>query len=248
VRVAALYDIHGMLDALDAVLHELGRERVDAVVVGGDVVGGPQPAETLERLRSLDLPQHWIRGNGDRALAPGADGVTGATDDVLEYTAQHLSPQDAAELAALPASVSLEVDGLGRVLFCHATPRSDMELITPATPDEYLARAAAGAEERVIVCGHTHMQLDRTIDGVRWINAGSVGMPFEGDVAAFWAVLGPEVEFRRTAIDVERAAAEILATGWPDAPAFVDENLRRAVTREEAIETFERIAQERGER
>ena len=248
MRVAALYDIHGMVDALEAVLRELERERVDAIVVGGDVVGGPQPAEALERLRAVDLPQHWIRGNGDRALAPGGDGATGATDDVLEYTAEHLSPEDAAELAALPESISLEVDGLGRVLFCHATPQSDLELITPATPDEYLRRAVRGVRERVIVCGHTHMQLDRTVGGVRWINAGSVGMPFEGDVAAFWAVLGPDARFRRTPIDVDRAASAILATRWPQAPAFVDENLRQAVTREEATAMFERIAHERGER
>jgi putative phosphoesterase len=248
VRVAALYDIHGMVDALEAVLAEVEREDLDAIVVGGDVVGGPQPAETLERLRRFELPQHWIRGNGDRALARGGDGATGASDDVLDYTAEQLSPEDAAELAALPTSISLEVDGLGRVLFCHATPRSDIELITPATPDEYLGRAAGGVAERVVVCGHTHMQLDRTVGGVRWINAGSVGMPFEGHVAAFWAVLGPDVEFRRTPIDVDRAASAILATRWPHAPAFVGENLRRAVTREEATEHFERIAQSRGER
>ena len=91
-------------------------------------------------------------------------------------------------------------------------------------------------------------ELDLRIDGVRWINPGSVGMPYEGDVAAFWAVLGPDVEMRRTTFDVERSIEALLASGWPDANAFIEENLRAAVPRAEVVTLFEQIAHERGER
>src|SRR5438552_2360206 len=92
------------------------------------------------------------------------------------------------------------------------------------------------------------MQFDRTVDGVRWINAGSIGMPYEGEVAAFWASLGPGVTLRKTPYDVEAAAERVLATDWPDAEAFVSENMRTAIAPEEAIPIFERQAVERGER
>jgi predicted phosphodiesterase len=247
VRVAALYDVHGMLAALESVLAGLEHEEVDAVVLGGDVVGGPQPAETLARLRELELPQHWLRGNGERALGVDGDRATRA-GEALEFSAERLPPDERELLAALPETLALEVDGLGRVLFCHAIPNDDDFLITEETTDEHVARAAEGVAERTIVCGHTHMQYDRTVDGTRWINVGSVGMPFEGEVAAFWAVLGPDLQLRRTPIDVDRAARELLASGWPDAESFVEENLRRAVTRREAIDHFERVAVERGQR
>jgi predicted phosphodiesterase len=247
VRVAALYDVHGMLAALEAVLTELEHEQVDAVVLGGDVVGGPQPAETVARLRELGVPQHWLRGNGERALGVDGDRATRA-GDALEFSAGRLPADDRELLAGLPETLVLRVDGLGSVLFCHAIPRDDDFLITEETPDRHVARAAEGVAERTIVCGHTHMQYDRTVGGTRWINAGSVGMPFEGEVAAFWTVLGPGVEFRRTPFDVDRAARDLLASGWPDAGSFVEENLRRAVTRREAIDHFERVAVARGQR
>jgi putative phosphoesterase len=247
VRVAALYDIHGMLVPLEAVLAEL--EGVDAVVIGGDAVSGPQPAETLELLHSLDLPTHWIRGNGERALGPdGADAVIGEAEEALRFTASQLSEDDWRELSQLPGTLLLEVDGLGETLFCHASPRNDLDIVTPGTPDGRFATLLEGVSQRVVVAGHTHMQDDRAVDGVRWINPGSVGMPYEGEVAAFWAILGPDVEFRRTPFDVERSAEALLASGWPEAAAFVEENVRAAVTREEVVELFEQMAVERGER
>jgi predicted phosphodiesterase len=248
MRVAALYDIHGMLTPLEAVLPELERERLDAVVLGGDVVGGPQPAEVLARLDEVDVPLVWIRGNGERALGPDAADATGAEAAALEFTREAVVPERAERLAALATAMPLEVDGLGDVLFCHAAPSGDDVLITAETPDEVLRRTAVGVEQRTIVCGHTHMQYDRTVGGVRWVNAGAVGMPYEGEVAAFWAVLGPDVEFRRTPFDVERAIAEIAASGWPDAGPFIEENLRQAVSREEATAHFENLARQRGER
>jgi len=249
MRVAALYDIHGMLDALEAVLAEVEREDVDAVVLGGDIVGGPQPAEVLARLRDVDGQLIWVRGNGDRALgADGARAVDVGAENALRFTAERLGAADREFLAGLPAAATLEVDGLGRSLFCHATPQNDLDLITAATADALLLRAAEGIAERTIVSGHTHMQFDRRLNGLRWINAGSVGMPYEGRVAAFWALLGPDVSFRETPFDVAAAIEAIAASGWPHSEPFVEENLRAAPSREETIEFFEQMAAERGER
>ena len=240
-----------MLEPLEAVLAELEREDVDAVLIGGDAVSGPQPQETLERLRSLELPTHWIRGNGERALGPDAgDAVMGGegAEAALDFTASQLSEEDRRSLSQLPETMKLEVDGLGETLFCHASPRNDLDIVTPGTPVARFEALLEGVPQRVVVAGHTHIQLDRTVDGVRWINPGSIGMPYESAVAAFWAVLGPDVEFRRTPFDTERSAGALLASDWPEAQSFVAENVRAAVPREEAITLFEQIAVERGER
>jgi predicted phosphodiesterase len=251
LRVAALYDIHGMLVPLQAVLPELEREGVDAVLIGGDAVAGPQPTETLELLRSLELPTHWIRGNGERALGPDAgDAVVGgeSAEAALHFTSSRFSEEDRGWLVRLPETLKLEVDGLGETLFCHASPRNDLDIVTPGTPDARFETLLQDVDERVVVAGHTHMQLDRTFAGTRWINPGSVGMPYEGEVAAFWAILGPDVEMRRTPFDTERSAEALLASGWPEAESFVAENVRAAIPREEATTLFEQIAAERGER
>ena len=234
---------------LEAVLAELDGEEVDAVLIGGDVVGGPQPAEALALLRALDLPIHWLRGNGERALEPdAADAVMGEAEDALRFTASRVPEEDQRFLVQLPQTLTLDVDGLGETLFCHASPRNDLDIVTPGTPEARFATLLEGVSERVVVAGHTHMQDDRTVDGVRWINPGSVGMPYEGEVAAFWAILGPDVEFRKTPFDTERSAEALLASGWPEAESFVAENVRAAVPREEVVPFFEQIAAERGER
>jgi hypothetical protein len=192
---------------------------------------------------------HWIRGNGERALGPDAgDAVIGEAEEALRFTASYFSDDERDRLSSLPATVILDVDGLGETLFCHASPRNDLDIVTPGTPDGRFRELLEGVPQRVVVAGHTHMQLDRAADGVRWINPGSVGMPYEGEVAAFWALLGPDVEMRRTPFDAERSAAALLASGWPDAESFVEENLRAAPTREEVVTLFEQIAADRGER
>jgi len=247
LRVAALYDIHGMLVPLEAVLDEV--EEADAIVVGGDVASGPQPSETLELLRGLGDRVHWVRGNGDRELATGEAGDhSEAVQQSVRWTSERLSDEERSFLGSLPETLVLNVDGLGDVCFCHATPRSDEEIVTQATPDRHLREVLAPTSETVVVAGHTHMQLDRHVDGFRWVNAGSVGMPYEGEVAAFWALLGPDVELRRTPFDVERSVAAVLESGWPGADTFVDQNLREAVRREDVVAVFEGFAIDRGER
>jgi putative phosphoesterase len=241
VRVAALYDVHGNLPALEAVLAEVESLDVDAVVVGGDVCIGPMPEAALERLLTLGERALFLRGNGDREIADPPSGA----DLWLERTrwsAEQLQRGQRAWLAALPDTQRVAVDGLGPVLFCHGSPRSDEEILTAISPDERVAAAVAGVEEDVVVCGHTHVQFDRWVAGKRLVNAGSVGMPYEARPGAYWLLLGPEVELRRTDYDLEAAAEAIRATGFPDAEALATENVLTVTTAEEATRQFEEMA------
>jgi putative phosphoesterase len=235
MRVAALYDVHGNRPALEAVLVEVERERVDAIVLGGDCIYGPQPLETLQRLQALGERAVWIRGNTDRLIAEEA-----GSDTLHAWAADRLGPDHVEFLEGLPTTHELDVDGLGTVLFCHATPRSDEEIVTPLTPDERLAAILEGVNADAVVAGHTHMQQDRTVSGIRWVNAGSVGLPYEDDIKAFWALLGPDVEHRRTAFDVGAAIRAFEAVDREDAREFV-ENFRTAPSRREATEYFESL-------
>ena len=195
MRVAALYDIHGNVPALEAVLADVERAGIDEIVWGGDVAAGPMPVETLARMR--ELGGRCVSGNADRQIVEDFDG------DRASSWARAVDRADRDYLASFEPTVSLEIDGLGPVLFSrHGSPRSDLENITRATPAERFAPMLEGVAEAVIVCGHTHQQFDRRLAGRRVINAGAVGMPYEGVVAAFWALLGPDVELRRTDYDV----------------------------------------------
>jgi putative phosphoesterase len=213
VRVAALYDIHGNLPALTAVLAEVDALGVDAIVAGGDVASGPMPAETLDALRARGAK--FVRGNADRVLD-----LRGANDDetwvqARRWVANRLGDERLAFLATLPLDLTLELDGLGSVRFCHGAPSSDELTITRLTTDERLRQLLTGVDERVVVCGHTHVQFDRAVDGIRVVNAGSVGAPYEAEPAAYWALLDTDVELRRTAYDVGRAIAAIIGSGYP---------------------------------
>ena len=202
-RVAALYDVHGNLPALEAVLAEVGD--ADLIVVGGDVVGGPFPAETVERLRDLGDRVRWLRGNAERELVeqpPPRE--AGPPPGELERLRAALSDEQVDFVYGLPERVELDVEGLGRVLFCHATPQNDLDIVTPLTPEERLRRILEGVTADAVVAGHTHIQEDRRVGGVRWVNAGSVGMPYEDEPGACWALLGPEVELRRTEYDATK--------------------------------------------
>ena len=238
MRIAALYDVHGNLPALDAVLRDVDDDA--AIVIGGDVAAGPWPAETLERLRGLGDRVLWLRGNADRELAAAPEPRPGGPPpEVIEWVHTKLSDEQLAFVTGLPERQSVDVEGLGPVLFCHATPRSDDELLTRISPDDRWAAALAGVDEATVVVGHTHVQFDRRVGEKRLVNAGSVGMPYEREPGAYWAVLGPDVELRRTAYDVDAAAKAIDEAGWPEEWP--------AATPEEATEFFERISRERAE-
>jgi putative phosphoesterase len=214
VPVAALYDIHGNLPALTAVLAEVEALELDAIVVGGDVAAGPMPVETLDALRARGA--QFVRGNADRVLDVG-DASEETWVRARHWVAKRLGEERLAFLAALPLDLTLRVEGLGRVRFCHGAPGSDELTITPLTPYERLRTLLADVDEDVLVCGHTHLQFDREVDEIRIVNAGSVGAPYEAEPAAYWALLGDDVELRRTDYDVESAIAEMGATGYPKA-------------------------------
>jgi predicted phosphodiesterase len=222
-RVAALYDVHGNLPALEAVLAELDREPVDAIVCGGDVAAGPMPSEVLELLRERDA--QFVRGNADRELR--------------DWDAERLTADQLDFLRALPLTVSLDVDGLGPVLFCHATPRSDEEIVTRLTADEEVAATLEGVSELVVVCGHVHVQYDRRVGGHRVVNAGSVGLPYEGRAGAFWALLGPDVEPRETSYDLEDAVQRLRDTGYPDLDDALGSSLFEPISPDEVSRYFE---------
>lgn len=219
--IAALYDIHGNLPALESVLAEVRAERFDLIVVGGDVTPGPQAGACLEAIRSAGVPWVGLRGNGENDVLAARSGrpvpsrVPDGVHPLIRWCAGALSDRDADELAGWAPSRTVEVAPLGRVLFCHATPRDDNEIFTEVTPGTRVAPAFQDVDAAVVVCGHTHMPFDRTVDGVRIVNAGSVGMPF-GDVAAQWlAVHDDRLEMRRSEYDLARAQARIDETGYP---------------------------------
>jgi putative phosphoesterase len=219
MRVAAIYDVHGNLPALEAVLQEIRQAEVDHVVVGGDVMPGPMPREALARLLDLDVPVQFIQGNGEREVLAQRAGVeTGNVPEqfreVVRWSGQQLDSEDERIVAGWPETLRVEIRGLGEVLFCHATPRSDTEIFTRMTPEDRLLPIFDGLDVSLVVCGHTHMQFDRTIGKVRVVNAGSVGMPY-GEPGAYWLLLGPDVQLRHTPYDLTNAAERIRETSYP---------------------------------
>jgi putative phosphoesterase len=219
MRVAALYDIHGNLPALEAVLDEIRREGVDRIVVGGDVVPGAMPRQTISTLLELPVPAQFIQGNGEHdilALHRG-DALTRVPEqfhDAMRWVVRELPPEHISELVTWPPTLRLEIAGVGNVIFCHATPRDDNEIFTRITPEDRLRPIFEVTNADLVICGHTHMQFDRTIGTVRVVNAGSVGMPF-GNPGAYWLLLGSDVELRCTSYDFAAATERIAATHYP---------------------------------
>lgn len=244
MRIAALYDVHGNLPALEAVLQEIRQAKIDRVVVGGDVVLGPMPRETLERLLDLEIPVQFIRGNCDRDVLAQRAGIEASTlpepvREVVRWVAQQLDPEHERSMALCPETLRADIPGLGEVLFCHATPRNDMEIFTRLTSEDVLLPVFGGLGVAVAVCGHTHMQFDRMIGGVRVVNAGSVGMPF-GEPGADWLLLGPGVQLRHTRYDLTEAAERIRATDYPQAQDFAARNVLQPPSEGEMLALFAR--------
>lgn len=242
MRVAAVSDIHGNLPALEAVLAELERERPDLIVFGGDVASGPMPAETIELLMTLQGAR-FVRGNADRGLIDEFDGKPrqDMPGPYADWCARQITRRHRDFLDSFEGTVTVDgLDGLGRVLFCHASPRNDTDVFTVETPEERVRALLAGVDADVVVCGHTHMQFDRTVDETRIVNAGSVGMPY-GVPGAFWAMLGPKVELKRTDYDREAAATRIRAKDWDGADEFAANNVLVVPTIEQAMDFMRKM-------
>jgi putative phosphoesterase len=224
-KVAVIADVHGNAPALRTVLDEIEREQVDLIVSCGDLTWGPLPEETYELARGLNA--RFVRGNADRAV------LEGVSETEREHWMQvHHSDEMREFLGAFEENVVVEVDGLGPVRFCHGSPRSDEECVTPETPVERVREFSAGVDERVIVTAHVHIQFDREAAGIRSLNAGSVGLPYEGRQGAYWALLGPAVELRRTGYDVDAAVERFRASGQPNVEQIVEMMLEPPEPRE----------------
>ena len=246
MRIAAIYDIHGNLPALEAVLEEIRAAKVDHLIVGGDIVPGPMPRETLDRLLRFDVPAQFIQGNCEVAMLAeiaerDSSRMPEQARETVRWAAQQFSEDYMGRVRDWPKTVSLHADGLGEVLFCHATPRDENEIFTRQTPDEHVAPAFQGVTASVVVCGHTHMQFDRRVGQVRVVNAGSVGMPF-GEPGAYWLLLGSDVQLRRTAYDLTTAAERIRATRYPQADDFVSHFLLEPPTEAQMLDVFAKAA------
>ena len=229
MRVAALNDVHGNLPALRAVLAELDDEGIDAIVSGGDLVLGPFPAECLTLLQEQGA--RFLHGNCERS-------VLGRIDAQNAWCADRLDDEARDFVAAWPPTVRL--DG---ALYCHATPENDEDILTAATPPEIVATALAAAAENLVVAGHTHHQYEQTVGDKRLVNAGSIGLPYEGQAAAFWTIVEDgAVELRRTNYDVPAAVEQIVATGFPTAADWLEGSLVKPEPPDEVIAFFERHA------
>ena len=241
-RVAALYDIHGNLPALEAVLDEVRQLNVDAIVVGGDVLPGPMPRECLELLHNTGIRTLFIHGNGESAALQSLRGgslekVPEAFRPAVEWSALQIPGDYEVAIRAWPLTVRLRIENVGETLFCHATPRNDTEIFTRLSPDERIRTVLAGARADVVVCGHTHMQFDRTVESVRVVNAGSIGMPFAAP-GAYWLLLGPDVQLRRTGYDLDAAAERLRRSEFPGAAQFVDRQVLSPPSEEQMLAAY----------
>jgi len=238
VRIAALYDIHGNLPALDAVLTDIERDGgIDLLIIGGDVYPGPMANEALSRIKAAGIPFRALCGNGERLVLETVDGtrtesLPAAAVAGIEWCATNLTPTYAHELRGWPPTLRV-----GRVSFVHATPRNDTEIFTERTPDDVARTMFADAEAEIVVCGHTHIQFERRLAHTRIINAGSVGMPFD-EPAAYWAVIDDDVTLRRTSYD-RRAAADVLRRStYPAVDQFVEQFVLDAPSRARMLDVY----------
>lgn len=226
MKTAALYDIHGNLSALEAVLKEIDQIEVDQIVIGGDIVPGPMPVECIERILEKNIPVHFIRGNCETAVLNILQNKnTGNfSESILEnlyWTAKQLHPEHVKLFSGLNLTFETRTEKSDNVLFCHATPRDENEIFTRLTSEEKLLPVFDNVDADIVVCGHTHMQFDITVGNVRIVNSGSVGMPY-GKPGAYWLLLGQNVEFRFTPYNLSMAAEIIQKTDYPGAKEFAE--------------------------
>jgi predicted phosphodiesterase len=226
MRIALLADLHGNLLALEAVLAALAREGVEQFVCLGDVAAtGPQPRETVQRLRGLECPV--VLGNADVELfnlptTLGDDLATRRIAEMAQWSAAQLTPDDLAFMRGFQPTVSLPLDGAGELLCFHGSPRSYDDILRATTPSEQLAPLLAGHDGAVLLAGgHTHERLYRRLGARALINPGSVGLPLDPPWAEYAIVSaedsGLSVDFRRVRFDLDAVVDNIAASGMPHA-------------------------------
>jgi putative phosphoesterase len=234
-RIGLIADIHGNALALDRVLGELEREGIDDVICLGDVAVGPQPAESLERVRTLGC--RTIMGNWDTYFLQGfpapKDEIGERLVEIGAWWAEQLSPEHREFMSAFEPQIELDV-GPVRTLLFHGSPRSNEDFIYSTTPDGELDEMLRGATAPLMIAGHTHFQMVRRYGDALLVNPGSVGLPFAEPAPLMqilpWAEYGilwmqkPRfgVELRRTVFDVQALVELILASGMPHAEWWAD--------------------------
>ncbi|MDA8347172.1 MAG: metallophosphoesterase family protein [Thermaerobacter sp.] len=241
MRIAALYDIHGNLPAMEAALHSCREEGPSAVVIGGDLAAGPLPAQTLDILMALGQWAVPIKGDADRALVAAYDlrmagrmAELAAFDPIVAWASGRITRSHRDFLANLPDHVVLSADELGEIYFCHGTPGAEHAVVTPSTPEEDIQAMFSSVSQRICVVGRAHLAFDRKAGGQRIVDPGSVGLPCEDAPGAYWAIFGPEVGLRRTEFNLARAARRIERSGMPGARTFAKERVLAAPGRETA--------------
>lgn len=244
MRIAALYDIHGNLPALEAALKETEQSGADEILVGGDVIIGPMSSACLDLLFNIKKPVHYILGNCEVAVLDHITGITNTQfpeniQKCIDWTAKNLRIDQVEAISSWPEKTSIEIDNLGHVLFCHATPESTTDVFTKITPESKLIDNFNSVDESIVVCGHTHMQFEKIISRTSVLNAGSVGMPF-GLPGAYWLLLSNKIDFRKTLYDFNHAASLVKKTKYPDAYIFALKNILHPPSENSMLEILER--------
>ncbi len=247
MKIAAICDIHGNSTALEAVLEEIANEDVDLIIVGGDVVSGPMPKETLALLQNVKTSTRYILGNAESEVirylnGEEVNGLSERANEEAQWVSTLLSAENVELIKGWSTIEKIQSKELGTLLFCHGTPQSNVEIFTKVTPDEKLELLFENVDASVVVCGHSHMQFDRNIENIRIVNAGSVGMPF-GKTGADWLLIDSSIHFKHTDYNIEKAAKRILKSNYPHAESFVENNVLKAPSESDAIKMLTKLEQ-----
>ena len=239
MKIAAIYDIHGNLTALNAVLEEIYSEEIEMLLVGGDVVAGPLPNETLTRLIEIDIPTQFILGNAESEVLScltnqAIGGLSERAEEEARWLSKKLTKEHINFLRDWESIFSVELEKWGKVIFCHGTPRSDVEIFTQNTSEQKLLSIFASVAASLVVCGHTHIQFDRSVGKTRIVNAGSVGMAF-GATGANWLLLNEDIEMRHTEYNLAEAADLIMQSDYPYAKEFVENYVLQTPSKENML-------------
>ena len=246
MRIAAIYDIHGNISALEAVLEEISTEKIDAVVVGGDVVSGPFPREALNLLQEISIPTYFILGNAESdvirlILGQPSNGMSEKADEVAAWVINQLTDDQKEFLLTWSNKLQIELSPGYSAYFCHGTPRSTEEVFTLVTPEEKVSDIFRNGDSSVYICGHTHMQFKRTINNVHIVNAGSVGMPFGGTGADWLLINGDEIEFVHTEYNLLSAAERMRTSNYPDVEDFIQNNVIHSPSKTKILDVLTKM-------
>jgi len=220
MNIAALYDIHGNATALESVLDELSQYNVNQVLIGGDLVWGPEPREVMDILMNYKDKFVFIRGNADREVAYRYDTNNNLPEFVSvmnHWCADQLTTEQIDFLKGLQDCFKTN-----DYLFIHGSPRSDEESIRKDTPKEEIVPMIEGTYENTIICGHTHVQFDRRIDNKRIVNAGSIGLQSNAPGACWVMISDKDIELKVTQYDIKKASERILNSNCPYKMDFAD--------------------------